>query len=351
MKIAPVLRALARLENTTAQLVHTGQHFSDSMSLIFHDDLDLPEPDIQLRVKTGSPAERIAGILVACDRIFSEARPDVVIVVGDVDSTLAAAIAAAKQGVPLMHVEAGLRSFDRSMPEEINRIIIDSVADHLFTTSLEASQNLQREGVASEKIHLVGNVMIDSLCAHRERARFLKTPARFGLENEGYALVTLHRPSNVDDPGVLSSLVDALVTIQKRVPLVFPVHPRTRNRLEDLGLMERLAESSYLRVLEPLGYLQFLDLMMHARLVLTDSGGIQEETTFLGVPCLTLRANTERPETIEQGTNELVGTDPDRIISATVKVLSGEFKTGAIPDLWDGHAAERIVEIMARIYG
>jgi UDP-N-acetylglucosamine 2-epimerase (non-hydrolysing) len=179
----------------------------------------------------------------------------------------------------------------------------------------------------------------------------LKTPARFGLENDGYALVTLHRPSNVDDPGVLSSLVDALVTIQKRVPLVFPVHPRTRNRLEDLGLMERLAEASYLRVLEPLGYLQFLDLMMHARLVLTDSGGIQEETTFLGIPCLTLRTNTERPETIEQGTNELVGTDPEKIISATAKVLSGEFKTGVIPDLWDGRAAERIVEIVARIYG
>jgi len=331
--------------------LHTGQHYSDSMSRVFQEDLDLPEPDIQLRVKADSPAERIARILVALDRVIGEAQPDAVIVVGDVDSTLAAAIATAKRGASLAHVEAGLRSFDRSMPEETNRIIIDSLSDLLFTTSLEANQNLQREGVASERIHFVGNVMIDSLCGHRERAGFLKTPARFGLENGGYALVTLHRPSNVDDPGMLSSLVDTLINLQKRVPLAFPVHPRTRQRLEDFGLMSILAEAPYLRVLEPLGYLQFLDLMSHARLVLTDSGGIQEETTVLGIPCLTLRTNTERPETITQGTNELVGLDPDRIISATVEILSGAGKAGSIPDLWDGRAAERIVEVLAQIYG
>ncbi len=351
MKIAPVVKALARREDMTAKLVHTGQHYSDSMSKVFLEDLDLPEPDIQLRAKTGSSAERIASILVGFDRVVSEAKPDAVIVVGDVDSTLAAAIAAAKRGTPLAHVEAGLRSFDRNMPEEINRIIIDSLSDLLFTTSLEANRNLQSEGVASDKVHFVGNVMIDSLCAQRERARFLKTPARLGLENDGYALVTLHRPSNVDDPGVLSILVDTLVNLQKRIPMVFPVHPRTRNRLEDFGFMPILDEAPYLRVLEPLGYLQFLDLMMNARLILTDSGGIQEEATFLGVPCLTLRTNTERPETVTQGTNELVGTDPDRIISATVKILSGAGKTGSVPDLWDGHAAERIVEILAQSYG
>ena len=218
MKIAPVVKALARREDMTAKLVHTGQHYSHSMSEVFQEDLGLPEPDIQLRAKAGSSAERIASILVGFDRVVSEAKPDAVIVVGDVDSTLAASIAAAKRGAPLAHVEAGLRSFDRSMPEEINRIIIDSLSDLLFTTSLDANRNLQREGMASEKVHFVGNVMIDSLCAQRERARFLKTPARFGLENDGYALVTLHRPSNVDDPGVLSILVDTLVNLQKHIP-------------------------------------------------------------------------------------------------------------------------------------
>lgn len=343
---------MARRGAITNQLIHTGQHYSDSMSRVFQEDLDLPQPDVQLQVAaTESSAERLANILLGVDKAIGEVRPDAALVVGDVDSTLAAAIATVKRGTPLAHVEAGLRSFDRTMPEEINRVVIDSLADLLFTTSHEAGQNLHREGVASERVHFVGNVMIDSLCAHRNRAASLRTPKRYGLSNRQYALVTLHRPSNVDERTTLSNLVDTLVKLQESIPTVFPVHPRTRKRLEEFGLLQILSRRPQITVLEPLGYLPFLDLMMHAHLVLTDSGGIQEETTFLGVPCLTLRDNTERPETISQGTNELVGTDPDRIISAVRRTLSGGCKVGVIPDLWDGHAAERIIEIIVQSYG
>jgi UDP-N-acetylglucosamine 2-epimerase (non-hydrolysing) len=269
-----------------------------------------------------------------------------VVVVGDVNSTLACAITAAKLWIPVAHVEAGLRSGDRRMPEEINRIVTDALSDFLFTTSRAANENLEREGISPEKIFFVGNVMIDTLLKYQERARALGTPERFGLQPREYALLTLHRPSNVDVPEVFSGILDALVTIQRDLPILFPAHPRTIKRIEEFGFTERLNTASNLHIVEPLGYLEFLDLMMHSKIVLTDSGGIQEETTILGVPCLTLRENTERPITISQGTNSLVGTHPAQIVTEVQQVLDRSKKPTQSPDLWDGCAAGRIVSIL-----
>jgi UDP-N-acetylglucosamine 2-epimerase (non-hydrolysing) len=286
--------------------------------------------------------------MVGFEQVLQEEKPDVVVVVGDVNSTLACAVTAAKLWVPLAHVEAGLRSFDRHMPEEINRLVTDALADLLFTTSRDADENLQREGIPAEKVFFVGNVMIDTLLRHRERARLLGTPARFGLPLGGYGLLTLHRPSNVDDPAVLSGILDALTRVQRELPILFPIHPRTVQRLREFGFGEQLEAAPRLQLVEPLGYLEFLDLMIHARVVLTDSGGIQEETTILGVPCLTLRENTERPITITAGTNTLVGSDPQRIVAEVGRILAGEGKAGRVPELWDGHAAERIVAVLRK---
>ncbi len=346
MKIAPLVEEMRRWRDIEQRLLHTGQHYDDNMSQVFFDELGIPRPDVYLGVGSGSHAEQTARVMIGFEQVLLREQPDVVVVVGDVNSTLACAITAAKVGVPLAHVEAGLRSFDRTMPEEINRLVTDALADLLFTTSRDADENLLREGVDPKKIFFVGNVMIDTLLRHRERARSLGTPARFGLQPGHYALLTLHRPSNVDDPKILHGILEALVEIQRELPILFPVHPRTAGRLREFGLEGGLPAASDLRLIEPLGYLEFLDLMMHALVVLTDSGGIQEETTILGIPCLTLRENTERPITVTEGTNILVGSDPGRILAEVRRILNGESKAGRIPELWDGHAAQRIVAIL-----
>lgn len=346
MKIAPLVEQMNRYPDIQHRLLHTGQHYDDSMSQVFFDQLEIPRPDIYLGIGSGSHAEQTAKVMLAFEKVLLEDRPDVVIVVGDVNSTLACAITAARLWVPVAHVEAGLRSFDRRMPEEINRIVTDVLSDLLFTTSRDANENLQREGISPEKIFFVGNVMIDTLNKYRAHAEQMGTPARFGLEPGQYVLLTLHRPSNVDVPQVFSGILDALTDIQHDLPVLFPAHPRTVKRITEFGFGERLEAAPNLRIVEPLGYLAFLDLMMHAQLVLTDSGGIQEETTVLDVPCLTIRENTERPITITQGTNILVGTDPARIVAETQHILAGESKIGRIPELWDGCAAERIVRVL-----
>lgn len=346
MKIAPLAAEMSRHADIQAILLHTGQHYDDQMSRVFFDELGIPRPDIYLGVGSGSHARQTAAIMPAFEDALLEHKPDIVIVVGDVNSTLACSVTAAKLEVPIAHVEAGLRSRDRSMPEEINRLVTDQLSDLLFTTAREAGENLVREGIAPEKIHFVGNVMIDTLNRHRSKARSLGTPQKFRLNPGGYALLTLHRPSNVDDPVVFNGILEALTGIQGELPVLFPAHPRTRKQIEAFGFQERLAAAPGLQIVEPLSYLENLDLMMHARLVLTDSGGLQEETTVLGVPCLTIRENTERPVTITHGTNTLVGTDPERILAETRLILDGNGKTGGIPELWDGHASERIVKVL-----
>ena len=346
MKIAPLVEEMRRYPGIEQTLLHTGQHYDERMSQVFFDELDIPKPDIYLGVGSGSHAEQTARVMVAFEEVLLQHEPDAVVVVGDVNSTLACAVTAVKLWVPVAHVEAGLRSFDRRMPEEINRIVTDAVSDFLFTTSRDADENLRREGVSLDRMFFVGNVMIDTLNKHRPRAEQLGTPTRFDLEPSRYVLLTLHRPSNVDVPQVFSGILDALTVIQRDVPILFPAHPRTVKRIAEFGFAERLAAARNLRIVEPLGYLEFLDLMMHAKLVLTDSGGIQEETTILSVPCLTLRENTERPVTTAEGTNVLVGTNPARIVTETQRVLAGESKVGRVPELWDGHAAARIVAIL-----
>ncbi len=347
MKIAPLMEAMRRRPGIGPVLVHTGQHYDARMSELFFHDLGIPAPDHYLGVGSGTHAQQTAQVMTELEPLFTELRPDVVLVVGDVNSTLAAALVAAKLGIPLAHVEAGLRSFDRTMPEEINRVVTDALSDFLFTTERGAADNLRREGIAESKIFFVGNVMIDTLLRHRDRAESLGMPERYAVRPREYAVVTLHRPSNVDAPEALAGLVDVLAGLQERLPIVFPVHPRTRNRLTATGLWSRLDALPNVRLTEPLGYLEFLGLVAAARLVLTDSGGIQEETTILGVPCLTLRENTERPVTIADGTNRLVGTAPERIQEAAARVLSEPPTNGRRPELWDGRAAERIVEVLA----
>lgn len=347
MKIAPLLRELAARPGFEPFLVHTGQHYDAAMSESFFQDLGMAEPDLNLGVGSGSHAEITAQVLRRMEPILLERRPGVLLVVGDVNSTLAAAIAASKLDVPVAHVEAGLRSFDRQMPEEINRLLTDAISEWLFVTEPAGRENLLREGVPDERIHLVGNVMIDSLLANVERARKSDTLRNLGLERQSYAALTLHRPSNVDDPERLRMLFDLLEEIHEEIPIVFPAHPRTSAAIENRlgGRLPRL------RVTGPLGYIDFLGLLLDAKLVLTDSGGIQEETTVLGVPCLTLRENTERPITVSQGTNRIVGTDPVAIRREVRKILDGNAKVGRVPDLWDGGAAQRIVDVLERDLG
>jgi UDP-N-acetylglucosamine 2-epimerase (non-hydrolysing) len=347
MKVAPIMAEMTKHPDKFEQvLVHTGQHYDDNMSRVFFHDLELPEPDVYLGVGSGSHAWQTAQVMLAFEPVLLEHQPDLVIVVGDVNSTIACALVATKLHAPVTHVEAGLRSFDRTMPEEINRVLTDQVADLLFTTERSANENLLREGVAEGKIHFVGNVMIDTLLRHKERALALDVLERYGLEPQGFALLTLHRPSNVDMPEVLAGILDALVEIQTRLPVFFPAHPRTMKRVREFGFEKRMAARPDLRVTEPLGYLEFLNLMANARLVLTDSGGIQEETTILGVPCLTLRENTERPVTVTQGTNTIVGCDPERIVTQALAILGSRDKAGRVPELWDGRAAGRIVALL-----
>jgi UDP-N-acetylglucosamine 2-epimerase (non-hydrolysing) len=344
MKVAPLLRAFRARPAFRPLLVHTGQHYDAAMSDAFFRDLGIPEPDANLGVGSGSHAVQTAEVLRGIEPLLLEHRPHAVVVVGDVNSTLAATLAAVKLGIPVAHVEAGLRSFDRSMPEEINRIVTDAISHWLFTSEPSGAENLRREGVPEERIHFVGNVMIDTLRAHLPRARRAAPLASLGLEAGGYAVLTLHRPANVDDPARLARLVGVLEELHAELPIVFPVHPRTRASIEKhLG-----GRSLRLQRIEPLGYLEFLGLTAEARLVLTDSGGLQEETTVLGVPCLTLRETTERPVTVSEGTNVLVGGDPALIRREAQRILAGGGQRGRIPELWDGLAAERIAEILQR---
>jgi len=343
MKIAPVMRAVAGAGFADQKLVHTGQHYDVAMSDVFFTDLGMPVPDIHLGVGSGSHAEQTARVLVGFEKVCLEEKPDLVVVAGDVNSTLACAIDCAKLRIPCAHVEAGLRSFDLDMPEEVNRIVTDRLCEILLTPSPDGDENLRREGTDPSRIFRVGNVMIDTLLQLLPKARATGSPARLGVEPGHYAVLTLHRPSNVDDRQVLGGLLDVLCAIQRELPVVFPVHPRTRKRLEEFGFGPK---SATLHLCDPLGYLDFLGLTSQARLVLTDSGGLQEETTALGIPCLTLRENTERPITVDEGTNVLVGVDPARILKAAQGALAGSGKTGRIPALWDGKASERIAEVL-----
>jgi UDP-N-acetylglucosamine 2-epimerase (non-hydrolysing) len=350
MKAAPVMRALREQMECELRLVHTDQHYDDKLSAVFFDELGLPRPDIHLGVGSGSHAWQTAEIMVRLEKVLEEAKPSLVLVYGDVNSTLATSVVAAKMNIPVAHVEAGLRSFDRTMPEELNRIVTDHLCEYLFTTEPSARKNLLKEGIPEEKIFFVGNVMVDTLLEHRARAQKINSSQKLGLSPRGYALLTLHRPSNVDVRETLEGIMEAVSEIAKELPVVFPCHPRTRPHLNQLltklngpnGMNE-----NRVIITDPLGYLEFLSLMIDARLVLTDSGGIQEETTVLGIPCLTLRDNTERPVTIELGTNVLVGTGRERILAAARKALTSRLSEGRVPDLWDGKAAERIARTLA----
>ena len=350
MKIAPIVAALQRRSDSfESMLIHTGQHYDEKMSQIFFDELGIPRPDINLEVGSGSHAQQTASIMTAFERVLLEHAIDMVLVVGDVNSTIACALVASKLGVPIAHVEAGLRSYDREMPEEINRVLTDQISDLLFTTEESAEANLRREGIDSTKVHFVGNVMIDTLLTHRERARSTGVHKSLGLEPGGYGLMTLHRPSNVDDTDAFEGLMRGVATIAREIPIVFPVHPRTRPAVTRSTTAADLVERGRLRLIDPQGYLDFIGLMERARVVLTDSGGIQEETTILGVPCLTLRENTERPITITHGTNQLVGADSGRIVSAWQQIRDTTTRPDR-PPLWDGQAAERIVAILEQYW-
>jgi len=348
MKVAPIYAEMRRRPSEFMPMIaHTGQHYDPSMSDAFFDDLGMPKPDIHLGVGSASHAVQTAKIMTAFEPVVIEQQPDWVVVVGDVNSTIACALVCSKLGVKVAHVEAGLRSRDRTMPEEINRILTDAISDLLFTTSHDADYNLRQEGISADKISFVGNVMIDSLMEHLKVAEASGVRESLGMTGRDYAVLTLHRPSNVDDKAVFSGILDASLAIAEKLPIVFPVHPRTRAKIEEFGFDDRIAGSN-LKLIEPLGYLDFLRLYSGARLVLTDSGGLQEETTVLGIPCLTLRHNTERPITIEMGTNVLVGTDAEKIKRAAFDAVSQTRKTDTkIPPLWDGHAAVRICDVLS----
>ena len=352
MKIAPLYKALkdcAEANNSiNPTIIHTGQHYDPKMSEIFFSDLGIPEPECNLGVGSGSHAEQTARIMVEFEKVIQREKPDLIVVVGDVNSTIACSLTAKKLGVPVAHVEAGLRSFDMTMPEEINRMLTDTISDMLFVTEQAGLDNLKMEGIDEGKVHFVGNVMIDTLLSNLERINdedFQPTQivSDFTRNNEEYGVLTLHRPSNVDNDDVLRGIIEAISEISQKLPILFPVHPRARKRIETLV---RSKESSNIVLTEPIGYLDMLYAVQGAALVLTDSGGLQEETTVLAVPCITIRHNTERPCTIDLGTNYLVGTDPGRIISTAREILDGNGKTGTLPPLWDGRASERIAEVI-----
>jgi UDP-N-acetylglucosamine 2-epimerase (non-hydrolysing) len=372
MKVAPVVRAIQRhnrclspgTQRMRYRLIHTGQHYDFEMSASFFRDLDLPTPDIHLNVGSGTHAEQTGKIMIEFEKVCLREKPDLVVVVGDVNSTVACALTAAKLFIPVAHIEAGLRSFDRTMPEEINRVLTDQVSDFLFTTFLDANRNLIREGIPKKKIFFVGNVMIDTLISHAQYAERSDILEKFNLKKNGdvvdYAVLTLHRPSNVDDPAVLKGILEAMNRISQKVPVIFPAHPRTLQRIRKFKLDDMVAflEKSKsgpfpkkLMIVLPLGYLDFLCLMSHSSVMLTDSGGIQEETTTLGIPCLTLRNNTERPITVRDGTNIMVGNRPDKIVKNAFAVLRDGVQRKKIPMYWDGKAAERIIRILTTRLG
>lgn len=376
MKIAPLMRAIERQGGIRPILVHTGQHYDENMSDSFFRDLGIPAPDVHLGIGSGSHAQQTGRVMIAFEEVLLREKPGLVLVVGDVNSTMACALAAVKLHIPVAHVEAGLRSFDRTMPEEINRLVTDAVSDHLFTPAPDGDENLLREGVPKEKIHLVGDIMVDSLLYHLDQAKKTTILDELGLKAGGwghgsyegpprqqeaapYALVTLHRPANVDDPASFERILDGLRRVAGRVPVLFPMHPRTRKQVAAHGLesafvfhecIGKLQEGgdSGIHVFPPLGYLEFLNLMASAAVVLTDSGGIQQETTVLGIPCITLRDTTERPLTLTDGTNVLVHHDPDRIEAEAIRALEGRFRRAGCPAIWDGHAADRIVAVLCR---
>jgi len=346
MKVAPVLRAAERAQNVQTRLVHTGQHYDERLSKLFFDELGLPEPHAYLGVGSGSHAAQTARVMMTFDEDLDTHPTDVVVVVGDVNSTIACALVAVKRGIAVAHIEAGLRSRDRTMPEEINRLLTDQISDYLFTTERSAGDNLLSEGIPADKIHFVGNVMIDTLLEHRDRAAQRGILQKLALRSRDYALCTLHRPSNVDTIADAENTVRVVQSIASRIPVLLPLHPRTRTRLATFGLLEQM-EQSGISIVDPLGYLDFLALMDNARLVFTDSGGVQEETTVLGVPCLTFRENTERPITVTEGTNRIVGTDSARVAAALDDVLKSDGRgQHRVPELWDGRSADRILQVL-----
>jgi UDP-N-acetylglucosamine 2-epimerase (non-hydrolysing) len=364
MKIAPLYHALKRENWAIPYIVHTGQHYDLNMSDAFFNDLDLPKPDLNLGVGSGSHAEQTGHVMINYEKVLLDQKPDLVVVVGDVNSTMACAIAASKvqylemektnklnkPNRPIVaHLEAGLRSFDRTMPEEINRLVTDALADILWTPSQDADRNLEREGIQRERIHRVGNIMIDSLEMLRPRIEKIDIWKKFNLSRGAYGLVTLHRPSNVDNHGTLETICRILMRIAGRIPLLFPVHPRTRKNLEDNGILGEMGRAKNLFLSEPLSYIPFMNLVFNCRFAITDSGGIQEETTYLGIPCLTMRPNTERPITISNGTNRLCS--PENLESEVERILSGKQTQKQIPEYWDGHTAERVVKSITRFFG
>jgi UDP-N-acetylglucosamine 2-epimerase (non-hydrolysing) len=349
MKIAPVYEELKKYPNKFHPLiVHTGQHYNNEMSKVFFDDLELPEPNIYLGVGSASHAVQTAKIMIEFEKVCLAQRPDLVMVVGDVNSTLACSIVASKLYIPVAHVEAGLRSFDRTMPEEINRIVTDALSQFLFTPCEDANENLVKEGIPNEKIFFVGNIMIDALLLNLERIDNSKILDRLNLNGSDYAVITLHRPSNVDSKEALKEIYDIFVALSKRIKLVYPIHPRARKMIRAYGMEDKFFKLKDLMIIEPLRYIDFIKLMKNARFVMTDSGGIQEETTVLGVPCLTMRENTERPITLIEGTNILVGRDKGKIILEVTQILTGKSKPFKIPKFWDGKTAERIVKVLRK---
>ncbi|HEY4759195.1 MAG TPA: UDP-N-acetylglucosamine 2-epimerase (non-hydrolyzing) [Thermoguttaceae bacterium] len=346
MKVTPILACAAGLPNMRCRLLHTGQHYDERMSTLFFTELGLPKPDTYLGVGSGSHAVQTASVMLKFEEELSAHHADLVLVVGDVNSTLACALVAVKRHIPVAHVEAGLRSHDRRMPEEINRILTDHISEYLFTTEREAGRNLLAEGIPAERIHFVGNVMIDTLLRHRKRARLTGVLERFSLAPRDYAVCTMHRPDSVDTVEGAKRTLSAIAILADRLPVILPMHPRTRSRWTSFQLLDRLSRCPNLTITDPLGYLEFMALMDNAALVLTDSGGIQEETTILDVPCLTFRENTERPVTVSEGTNQLIGLDLVRLVTAVEEVLSGEIVDGRTPELWDGQAAARILHVL-----
>lgn len=348
MKVAPLYHQLRKQDWARPVIVHTGQHYDPNMSDAFFKDLDLPNPDIYLGVGSGTHAEQTGRVMMAYEKVLLDQRPDLVVVVGDVNSTMAVTVAASKLGIKVAHLEAGLRSFDRTMPEEINRLVTDVLADILWTPSRDADENLTREGIPGHKIQRVGNIMIDSLEMLRGKIESQKAYRDFGLKPGGYGIVTLHRPSNVDDPAVLKKLSGILEEIAEQVPLVFPVHPRTRKKMEENHLLSAMEKSGKIFLPEPMNYIRFMNLVFHCALVITDSGGIQEETSYLGIPCLTIRENTERPITITHGTNRLCGLEEMK--RKTGDILRDKVRKKKEIELWDGHTAERIVGALERLH-
>ena len=346
MKIAPIQREMGKHARLKPVLVHTGQHYDEKMSKLFFEDLELPQPDVYLGVGSGTHAQQTAKIMLEFEKVVEQQQPDLVLVVGDVNSTMACSLVASKMGIKIGHVEAGLRSFDRTMPEEINRLVTDALADYLFVTEKSGLENLKHEGIADNKVFFTGNVMIDSLVYFMKKAERSDILTRMNLDGDAYALITLHRPSNVDVKENFEKLLDAFAVIEKELKIVFPIHPRSLKMLHSFGLDKRIGSMKGFILCDPIGYLDFMKLMRNAKLLLTDSGGIQEETTYLGIPCLTMRENTERPVTIEAGTNILVGSDTKRIIEEAQNIIHDRSKTGTVPELWDGKAAERIVKII-----